>query len=411
MPDTKDVTLNTVHEATETLRTLMEGVSDTQKSFEEKIKMLDGVDLEKYKKIDVDLKAYDEKNQELVLQVQEAVNNKKELEDRLINIEGQLIRSSDAKDINFRETNEYKAFNVLIQRGKADSLPDELKTYLRTDVGSEGGFLVPEILANEILKQIEEISPVRSLSRVRNMPGVKTLNIPVRTSIPTATYEGERETAPKSNSGYSQETMTAHRQSVVTETTRDILNFSAFDMESEITQDSVIAFAQGENRNFLTGDGQKKPQGILDPTAGVSEIDTAASGVLTFDDVIQLVGNVKLGYNLVYFFNRLTLMNLRTLKDTNSNYLWRIGGEAMPSTIIDFPYVIMQDMEDIATTNRPIGIGDFFRGYNVLDSVNTELIRDDFTLAAEASVNFNWHRWNDGRVVLAEAFKLLKVKS
>ncbi len=71
----------------------------------------------------------------------------------------------------------------------------------------------------------------------------------------------------------------------------------------------------------------------------------------------------------------------------------------------------MQDMPDIATDSLSVLMGDFFRGYNILDAVNLEMIRDDLTEAAKARVLFTWHRWLDGQVVLAEAFKILKTKA
>ena len=83
----------------------------------------------------------------------------------------------------------------------------------------------------------------------------------------------------------------------------------------------------------------------------------------------------------------------------------------MPSTIVDVPYVIMQDMPDIAVDATPILLGDFFRGYTVLDAMDLEMIRDDITLADQRSVLFNWFRFLDGKVTIPEAFKLLKVKA
>ena len=68
-------------------------------------------------------------------------------------------------------------------------------------------------------------------------------------------------------------------------------------------------------------------------------------------------------------------------------------------------------MPDIAADSLSVGIGDFFRGYNILDSVNMSMIRDNITQAKKAMVVFTWHRWEDGRPVLEEAFKLLKTKA
>jgi len=397
-------------EAIKELREVIEPVAAKYKSLDEKLNSLDGLDKEKFEKCNTALDAMEIKNQANTLEMEKSRNEAAELKEQVINLEKQVILTSKSSPINYKESEEFKSFNTFVQKwDKSLMTPDEIK-YLRTDQGTEGGYLVPQVLAEDILKQIEEISNVRALSRVRNRAGVKTLNIPVRTTIPTANYEGEAEEATDSNATYGQETMTAHRQTVVTDTTRDILNFASFNMESEIAQDAITAYAQGEGRNFLTGNGVKKPQGILDATAGIRQITTAASVTVSMDDVIKLAGELKVGYNPVYFFNSKTLAALRTEKDNNGNYLWRIGGESQPSTINDLRYVIMQDMPNIAASSLSVGLGDFFRGYNILDSVMLELLRDDLTQAKKAKVLFTWHRWNDGRVVLSEAFKLLKTK-
>ncbi len=392
------------------LRTILTTVSGEHKSLKEKLEALPAAAQEKAAKIEADLVILDEKHNKLVLAGEKADKDKKDLEERLVDMEAKLIKGSPGSEGNYKETNEYKALNEWCKAGLLQ-MPVEMKDYLRTDSGPKGGFLVPEILASDIIKQIEEISDVRALSRVRAMSGVKTLNIPIRVGIPTATYEGEREATPQTESTYNNKQMTAHRQSVVTESTWDILSFAGFDMENELTADAITAFAVSEGNKFLTGTGVKEPQGILDSSAGVSQIETASTGVVSMTDVIKLSGQVKIGYNLVYFFNRATLVELRTEQGSNGQFIWRFQGESQPTTINGFNFVILQDMPTIANGSLSVGIGDFFRGFNILDAVDLMMIRDDFTQAERASVKFNWHRWNDGLVVLAEAFKLLVTKS
>lgn len=392
------------------LREVLSTVSNEHKSLKEKLESLSGDDQEKEAKIDSALEALDKKNNELVIAAQKKENENKELEERLENMESKLIKGSTNSEVNYKESNEYKAINEWCKAGLIQ-MPSEMKDYLRTDKGPKGGFLVPEVLAEDILKQIEEISDVRALSRVRALSGVKTLNIPVRTDIPTATFEGERELTPQTESTYEVKQQTAHRQSIVTETTWDILSFAGFDMERELSADAITAFAVGEGRAFLTGTGVKEPQGILDSSAGVQQVETISTGVVSMVDVIRLSGNVKIGYDLVYFFNRSTLTNLRTEQGSNGQFIWRFQGESQPTTINGFNFVVLQDMPTITNGSLSVGIGDFFRGFNILDAVDLMMIRDEFTQAERAAVKFNWHRWLDGSVVLSEAFKLLITKS
>lgn len=313
----------------------------------------------------------------------------------------------------YRNSNEYKALKAYLQYGDNGiaGLSELERKALRTDGNSEGGYLVPQVLVKEILKEVEEISPVRQQARVWTIPS-KSIDIPARKSIPTALYEGEAETGPDSQSAYRSEKLTAHRQTFNTPITNDMLNFSEFNMESEIMSDAALAFAQGEGRLFLLGNGQKQPEGIL-VNADVASYDTATSAVLSLDDVIKLSGKLKVGYNPVYAFNRDTLVTLRTQKDSNGNYLWQIGGTTQPTQINGFDYILMQDMPLISagTGSRVVVFGDFYRGYSIFDSLAMSIIRDNVTLKKKAMVEFTMHRYNDGQVVMAEAFKILKIKA
>ena len=96
--------------------------------------------------------------------------------------------------------------------------------------------------------------------------------------------------------------------------------------------------------------------------------------------MFKLTGELKVGYNPLFGFNRQTLAFLRTLKGTNGQYLWQASlGEGAPGTIAGLPYAVMQDMPSIATNALSVILGDFARGYQIIDRTGTAVIRDDYT--------------------------------
>jgi len=412
------------HEAVEELRTMFKTVSGESKSTAEesnsvskKVEEFDGVQKEKFKKLDLALEEYDKKNQTLTLSITAKENEKKELDERIANLEKQVVIKSSSSTMDYKGTPEYKAFNVLVklygqQKGFDAKMlgQDEIK-YLRTDIGDQGGYTVPEVLDPELLREIVEITPILSLVRTRNLPGVKTLNIPIRSNIPTSFWVGENQEVDESQSSYKLATLTAHALGVKTETTRDLINFSGLDIMSEIQRDAMEEFSREIGKVLLLGNNDGRPEGILDSSAGVLKLESEASGVLKFNDMIRLFGELKTGQTLSYGFNRRTLVALRLEQDSNNQYLWRVGGESMPSTIIDMRYVIMQDMPDIAIGATPVVLGDWFRGYTVLDAMQMELVRDDVTKADKRAIIFNWFRFLDGKVTLPEAFHLIEIKA
>jgi HK97 family phage major capsid protein len=367
-------------------------------------------DPEIMKKVNATLDAHEEKNQALALSVQNSEKEARDFKDRIDELEGIVARKSVETGQGagaYKQADEYKTLQVWCQDGIVDV---DRKAFLRTDSDIQGGFLVPTELDNVITKKITEISAVRSVSRVRTI-GSKSLEMAVRATIPVATYEGEAETGTDSNSTYENESLVTFRQTFTTGITQDMLMDSAFDMEAEITTDAQEAFAKGEGINFVTGDGVKKPAGFTADSrvqAGARNGETAST--ITATDILLLTGDLKTGYNPTYTLNRRTLAFLRTLKAGDGNFLWQPGlNGVVASTLAGFPYVIMEDMPDIADNAFPIAFGDFLRGYTIVDRTGMSVIRDEFTQKKKAIIEFTMNRWNYGQVTLPEAIKLLKV--
>lgn len=434
-----------LEDANKTLTDLREELKTAgidKETYEDKFNALEADQKEKVKKIETALNAKDAEMQKLqsekdaqatkIRSLEASIDelkksNSPEALERIKDLELQIAHMDNAdrsgkkdlsKDPEFQAFQDY-AFKgidpeVKVRLDKNDTIPTG-KKYLRTDVGTDGGYLVPEQLYSQIMEEVEELDPIRSLCRVFTSR-TKSLSVAIRKTLPTAAYEGEGEDAAESNSTYRDETLTAYRLSFTTKITWDMINFAAFDMMSQLSRDAAMAFAIKENNKFLLGTGKKQPEGILVSTSpaitqGVST--SASSGAVSLTDVIPLAGELKNGYrpNARYFFNQKTLYALRVETDGAGNFLWKLGGENMPLNIAGIPFVIMPSMADIAGSSYSVGIGDFFYGYYVLDAVGISVIRDDFTSKGSGKVEFNWKSWNTGQVAIAEAFKILQTKA
>lgn len=358
----------------------------------------------------------EKKNQELVAKQAEADKKALDLEERQGELEKSLIdalRNGSESSGSYKESAEYKALNMFAKSG-VQGLDMEQKSLLRSDNDTIGGYLIENEFQNEIIKKITEISPVRQVARVQRV-GKKTIDMPTRLSIPTATYEGEAQAASESNSTYGSESLTCYRLTTFVRATADQLMDSNFDFESEVSQDVSEAFAFGEGRNFVLGDGAKKPEGFLVNSDVVSDArQTAASLTVGADDVALMQGDLKVGYNAMYAFNRRTLAYLRTLKGGDGQYLWQPGmSGSVQNQVWGAPYIIMNDMPDYnaGAGEIPIVYADFARGYRITDRTGMTVIRNIYEGDASNIVKWTFHAYNTGQVVLPEAFKALEIKS
>lgn len=357
------------------------------------------------------LEKQEKASQEFTVKLAEEQKNALELKERIDTLEIELAKKGRQGE-SYKDRPEYKALNLLMSKG-AEALDMEQKATLRTDNSTQGGYLTAPEMDSMIIKAITEVSPMRQVARVRTVTN-KTLNIPTRTGIPTAAYEGEAEDGEESNSAYGSESLTTYRLSVTVPYTMDLLMDSSFDLESEINSDVAEAFAFREGNRFVLGTGAKQPEGFLsNATVAAGARVTANSGAIVGDDILLLTGDLKVGYNPMFAFNRQTLATLRTLKgSTNDHYLWQVGiGPNQPNTLAGEPYMVMQDMPSIAANALSVVYADFARGYTITDRTGLVVVRDELTRKKAAIVELTFHRWNHGQVVLAEAFKALKIKA
>lgn len=347
----------------------------------------------------------------------EATKTLEETKTRMAELEADIakrVAGPDPDSKAYRNTEEGKMFDCLVRRGvNHQDFTPEMKSILRTDDNTVGGYLTQIEYSREMIKFITEISNMRAIASVRQT-GEKTLNMPTRKTIGEAFFEGEAEAAQEANSTYGSEEMHTYRISAKTPLTIDQIMNSAWDMDTEVTSDTAEMFASKEGLKFVLGTSVKQPEGFLTNQDLIdAAFDTAATGIVDSDAILEVQGELKRGQNPRFVMNRQTLAKLRTLKgSTNDHYLWSPaldGGAA--NMLAGSPYTILQDMPSIAAGSLSIAYGDFVRGYRILDRTAMSMVRDDVTLADNAMIKLVFHRWLNGQVINVEAIKILRTKA
>lgn len=382
------------HKHMEALNALRAGVS---KEMEEKINNL--------------LDAQETKNQAKLKEIQEKANRAEELENRLNSIEADLKRGIGGEEKQAK-SQELKSFENLLIKGTFKMNNSEELKYLRQDDNANGGYLAPAEYANEIIKKITEVSPVRSVARVIST-NRKEIQFPKRTGLVSGGWVGEGQTASQSNSAYGEETIKAEKIMVYTDISFELLNDSAFNMRSEITSDIAEDMAKLEGSAFISGNGVNKPFGLLS-ASGIGETNSASASALTGDSLYTIQGEIPTGYNLTWMLNRKTLnAHIRTLKDTYGQYLFvpSLGTRDVPNTVAGLPYVLANDMPDVSAGTFPILLGDYRKCYYIVDNVNFELIEDPYTQATSGKRRFIVYKRTGGQVVLTEGLRKLKISA
>lgn len=364
---------------------------------------------EKLKNIETDLDRFEDLNQKLTVQEQE---NKK-LGEKLDNFETMLKRPEanlGASDIDIS----MKAFDKWIKKGD-DALDEIEKKALTIGDDTSAGFLAPPEYVNELIKTITEITPFRSAARVRNTSN-KSVQIPSRTATFTAQWVAEAGTRSETT-GYTTnlEEIPTHEIYAEVSISNQMLEDSAFNLESEMQQEFATQFAKQEGLSFISGDAVGKPEGVLTNSSVATSVSGSASA-LTGDGLITLVHAIKSDYgqNGLFMFNRTTLGAIRKLKDSAGQYVFQAGmmlTAGVPNSVLGYAYVEAPDLPDVGSGTKPIIFGDFNRGYMVVDRVNLSVLRDPFTQAATGNVKYLARRRVGGQVILPEALIIQTVSS
>lgn len=309
-------------------------------------------------------------------------------------------------------------FDRLLRRPASEHSPEDRKaaqhmnTLIKGNDAGAGYLLAPPEVQKDILKNIVEMTPIRSICRVITI-GSQSYKRPKRTGTMSATRVGE--TGARSNTGdpaYGMLEILAPELFARVEVSQQMLEDSDYDLLAELRMESAEQFAYKEGYEAIngTGAGTNQAEGILS-NADIGEVVSGSAAAITADGLIDLATELKTGYtrNAVYGLNRMSLRAVRKLKDTTNQYLWVPGiAQAMPNTINGASYVEMPDLPNPGANTYPVLYGDFRQGYALVDRIGIAF-QVDFTTGADSGlVVFRARKRTGGGVLKAEALKKLK---
>jgi HK97 family phage major capsid protein len=304
---------------------------------------------------------------------------------------------------------ETKAFSTFIRKGREALDVSEFKS-LRVSDDTSGGYLAPPEFSREVDRNIVQFSPIRQAARVGTTASGSVI-IPRRTGAPTAQWVGETETRPATGSAYGQIEIEVHEVACYVDVSNKLLEDAAVDIAGEVAFDLAEEFGRIEGVAFVSGDGVKKPLGIMSD-ANINYTPGGDASAVKADGLIDIFYALAPAYRqrATWMMNGSTLAAVRKLKDGQGQYLWQPALTAgQPETILGRPVVEAVDMPDIAGNAYPIAIGDFSTAYRIYDRVALSLLRDPYSVATSGLTRFHARRRVGGAVVRSEAIRKLKI--
>lgn len=309
-----------------------------------------------------------------------------------------------------RASSEYKAAFWKAMKNKNSF---DVQNALQVGTDSEGGYLVPDEFERTLVEALQEENIFRQLATIITTSSGDR-KIPVVATKGTASWVDEEGAIPESDDAFGQVSIGAYKLATMIKVSEELLNDSVFNLEQYIAKEFGRRIGAKEEEAFFVGDGTGKPTGIFNATGGAGVgITTASATAITIDEIMDLFYSLKSPYrkNAVFVTNDATVKSIRKLKDGNGQYLWQPSVTAgQPDTILNRPLKTSAYVPAIAAAAKTIAFGDFSY-YWVADRQGRAFQRLNELYAATGQVGFKATQRVDGKLILAEAVKVLQMKA
>nr|WP_092338575.1 phage major capsid protein [Butyrivibrio sp. M55] len=282
---------------------------------------------------------------------------------------------------------------------------------LSEGVQADGGYLVPEEFERQIVTGLDEANVVRSLAKVITTSAER--KIPVAATHSAAQWTAENGAYTESDPTFDQKTIDAFKLTDLVKVSIELLQDSAFDLEGYIAGEFARAFGIAEEEAFCVGNGTNQPTGIFTANGGQLGVTAANQTSIAADELISLVYALKSPYrrNAKFLMNDATIAAIRKLKDGNGVYLWQPSLQAgEPDKLLGYDLYTSPYVPQAAAGAYTVAFGDF-KNYWIADRSGRTVQRLNELYSTNGQVGFVATERVDGKVILPEGIKLLKMKA
>jgi len=282
---------------------------------------------------------------------------------------------------------------------------------------SLGGFLVPQEFSNELDVATLFTGEVERLAKKLNTASGGLLDYPtVDDSATDAILTSEGSSVTTADMTFANKQLSAYNYSSLVKVSAQLLQDSAFDLNSFLVEAMGERIARATNAAFTTGDASSKPQGIV--TGSSLGNTTAAAAAIAANDVLDLIYSVDASYRnkpsfgLMAHDNVIAAVRALGISSSNDYPIWQPGmAVGQPDRIFGVPVYVNNDMDDtIAATKKTMIAADFSK-YVVRNAGGVQFLRLNERFMNELEIGFICYKRSDGAVLNSAAVKHLIQKA
>lgn len=307
----------------------------------------------------------------------------------------------DDKEQEIKET---RAFENYIRGKIVNERAGELKV-------GEAGALIPTTIANRIISQVFDMSPILERSTKYNVKGKLVLPYyDVQSKSITVAFQEEFAPLQSSVGEFKTIELTGHLAGALTKISRSLIHNAQFNVV-----DFIVNQMAYDIRRFIEGvllNGEDNVDGL---SKLANKLDAAAQAAITSDELVKLQGKVKDEFqsNAMWIMHPETREALRSLKDSVGRYLlmqdYNITG-GFSNYLLGKPVYVSDNMPKMEAGKTAVYYGDM-RGLatKFAEDMNIQVLREKFA-DEHADGVVGWFEF-DAKVEDAQKIAKLVMKS
>lgn len=304
-------------------------------------------------------------------------------EEELRNIDQQVVEDVEdeqRKKLNNRDgndkTGEARAavFDKWMRHGAGELSAEERQALreLRAQgvaPDEKGGYTVPDTFLNKVVEQMKAYGGIAGVAQILTTSDGRTMEW--ATADGTAEVGellGENTATTEEDTEFGGDSLGAKKlSSKIIRVSNELLQDSAIDMEAYLARRIAERIGRGEARYLIQGTGAGtplQPKGLVASVTGTTV--TASATAVTWKEILTLKHSIDPAYRrgpkFRLAFNDSTLKLISEMEDGQGRPLWLpdIVGVA-PASVLNVPYVIDQEIDDIGAGKKFMFCGDFDR--------------------------------------------------
>ena len=244
---------------------------------------------------------------------------------------------------------------------------------------TDNGALIPQTIANKIIKKVYDISPILEKTTKYNVKGeLKIPKYKADADNIVMAYNDEFTELESKAGKFTTISLTGYLSGVLSLLSNSLINNSQFDIFSFFIDQMAYNVSRFIEKELLIGTDQK-----IEGLKGVTLATTAAKAtVIKADELIDLQDSIKDAFqqNAMWIMNSKTRTAIRKLKDNNGRYLLQDDvNSPFGKTLLGKPIYCSDNMPELAASATTIYYGDMSGlAVKIVEALEINVLREKF---------------------------------